>query len=428
MNPAVSYTGDMGEEQGELNVAEARQALERFVVDNDDLLALEERIGRFNIFDALRIARTEIRHSNFLAWLLDPAESHGQGSLFLKAILMDLLKQAPAESRPLSPIELDGEELRGVEIRREWRSIDLLIRCEQPEFVIAIENKVDSGEGKGQLQRYENVVHSEWPHQKPMFVFLTTDGTEPSDDDWLAYSYGDIHRVLDRVRQSNRGAIGGDTAAFLEHYLRLIGSRFMNDPAIDELCQRIYTNHRQALDLIWERVGATGSGLPAKIAALINDQADRWTVLTTTSRDVVLAPKAWREVLPSVGERKMFDPTLWLVCRFGVREDHCHFAFQAWPTSDPELRRRAIERLVQTPREFGLKLFFKSSAVAGQKWTRMCREDVAKWPEDEEPDSEKVVEQVAQKLEEVWTRFAGVPDALRPILEEWKKAQPSKVA
>jgi hypothetical protein len=81
--------------------ADTLAALERFVIENDELLELEERIGRFNIFDVLRIARAEIRHSNFLAWLLDPAESHGQGDLFLKAILMDLLRQAPAEMRSL---------------------------------------------------------------------------------------------------------------------------------------------------------------------------------------------------------------------------------------------------------------------------------------------------------------------------------------
>ena len=80
-------------------------ALEHFVVQNDDLLELEQRIGRFNIFDALGIARVEIRHSNFLAWLLDPAESHGQRSLFLKAVLMDLLRDAPVEHRILSPVE-----------------------------------------------------------------------------------------------------------------------------------------------------------------------------------------------------------------------------------------------------------------------------------------------------------------------------------
>src|SRR5437660_8652429 len=97
------------------HLSEELAALERFVVENDDLLELESRIGRFNIFDALGITRVEIRHSNFLAFILDPAESHGQGQLFLKAILMDLLANAAPGLRPLSPIDLDGTDLRGVE-------------------------------------------------------------------------------------------------------------------------------------------------------------------------------------------------------------------------------------------------------------------------------------------------------------------------
>src|SRR5215217_1399034 len=110
-------------------------ALERFI-DDDDLLTLESLIGRFNIFDALGIARAEIRHSNFLAFILDPAESHGQSQLFLRALLMDLLKNAPVTLRPLSPIEIDGIDLRGVQVHRELNNIDLLITCEQPAFVV----------------------------------------------------------------------------------------------------------------------------------------------------------------------------------------------------------------------------------------------------------------------------------------------------
>src|SRR5204862_508773 len=83
--------------------------LERFVAENDDLLAVEEQIGRFNIFDALGIARIEIRHSNCLAWLLSPGESHGQGDLFLKSLLMDVLRKSRQEgiTPPISPVELD---------------------------------------------------------------------------------------------------------------------------------------------------------------------------------------------------------------------------------------------------------------------------------------------------------------------------------
>src|SRR5687767_11343308 len=117
--------------------SEALAALENLVVENDDLLALESLIGRFNIFDALGIARAEIRHSNFLAFILDPAESHGQGQVFLKVVLMDLLKEAPPSLRPFSPIELDGTDLRGIVVRREGAHIDLLISCEEPPFVVA---------------------------------------------------------------------------------------------------------------------------------------------------------------------------------------------------------------------------------------------------------------------------------------------------
>jgi len=57
----------MAQLASELTPSEALESLERFVVENDELQQLEEAIGRFNIFDALGIARVEIRHSNFLA-------------------------------------------------------------------------------------------------------------------------------------------------------------------------------------------------------------------------------------------------------------------------------------------------------------------------------------------------------------------------
>lgn len=225
------------------------KVLERFVVESDDLLQLEEAIGRFNIFDSLGIARVEIRHSNFLAWLLDPNESHGQGALFLTAVLMDLLRRAAPDKRPLSPIDLDGAELRGVEIRREWHNIDLLILCREPQFLVAIENKVDSTEHGDQLQKYEPEVAAHFRGWKSQFVYLTREGEGASDEDWISYSYADLFRVLTRTRTANEKSVGDDVLTFLDHYLRLIGSRFMEDPTIDELCKRIYQNHRQALDL-----------------------------------------------------------------------------------------------------------------------------------------------------------------------------------
>ena len=257
------------------------QALERFVVDNDDLLALEERIGRFNIFDALRIVDREVKHSDFLAWLLDPNESHGQGGLFLRAILMDLFKTARETGFPcpVSPIELDCEDLRGVEIRREWRNIDLLISCNQPPFVVAIENKIYSGEHSNQLVRYREIIGTEFCGVPSLYAFLTIEGDEPSEDDWVPYSYGDLHRVLMRVRNANETSIGDDVLAFLDHYLRLIRGRLMDDPVITELCQRIYKNHRQALQLIYDHAGSPAVGLLGAIESMVAEHPGNWHVI-----------------------------------------------------------------------------------------------------------------------------------------------------
>ena len=46
---------------GEIGTPETPlSAIERFVVDNEELLELEELIGRFNIFDALQSVASEI--------------------------------------------------------------------------------------------------------------------------------------------------------------------------------------------------------------------------------------------------------------------------------------------------------------------------------------------------------------------------------
>ncbi len=267
-------------------------ALEAFVAENDDLLALEERIGRFNIFDALGIARREINHSNFLAWLLDPSESHGQGDLFLKAVLMDMLKNAPPERRPLSAAHLDGTDLHDAEIRREWRHIDLHIACPSQRFAVIIENKVDSGEHSDQLARYEKFAREELHGLRPLFVFLTPNGEDASADDWVPYSYADLYRVLRRLRKMASGSLGVDVAAFLDHYLTLVRSRMMSDPEIDELCRKIYKNHKAAIDLLIERVG-TGHEEFAQLLEWLDDpQASCFRRASGTS-GVWMIPKGW---------------------------------------------------------------------------------------------------------------------------------------
>ena len=46
--------------------------LEAFLLDNKDLERLEELLQEFNIFSAFGGVNSELKHSNFLSWLLNP--------------------------------------------------------------------------------------------------------------------------------------------------------------------------------------------------------------------------------------------------------------------------------------------------------------------------------------------------------------------
>jgi hypothetical protein len=397
------------------------QALERFIVDNEDLVELEQHIGRFNIFDALRITRQEIRHSNFLAWLLDPSESHGQGSLFFSAVLMDLLRQSPRSERPLNPIDLDGAELAGVDVRREWQNIDLLITCKSPAFVIAIENKVDANERANQLNRYRDTLVQHFPDIPRLCVFLTPDGDEATDSGWVPYTYDDIHQALSRVRQTNRESIGQDVLAFLDHYLRLIGIRFMEDPKIDELCQRIYQNHRQALDLIFERVGSGKAPIARQIHEVIENDS-RWTITHSGSGSIAFLPVGWEQWLPPISRKKNKSGHLWFQFVFRIiqrKEGKIRFSLLIGPTTDHELRRRVIDRLAQDSNEFGIETFFKKVENVGSRTAQLATDYILRWKGDDGPSEPQVVEAVTEKLNQVDVQFQGIPDALKPIMEQY---------
>jgi hypothetical protein len=332
---------------------------------------------------------------------------------------MDLLRRSAAELRLFSPIQLDGAELRGVRVRRELHGIDILIECDEPRFIIAIENKVDSREHSDQLGRYKKAMKELAGDVRAQYVYLTREGDEPSDDEWTIYTYRDIHDTLQRIRNANESSVGSDVLTFLDHYLNLIGSRFMDDPKIDELCQMIYKNHRRAIDLIIERIG-DGS----EVIRAIADEVQRisgWKLAYRGPRYVQVIPDEWEKMLPAVGKRKLVPPEQWLVVTFRVGSKQCFNTVNITPTTDSELRRRVIERLVKEPREFGLKPLFKNVDLIGDRWATLNRINIERWDPDEGPNIDKILPKVRHVLDKRAKELADVPIALGPIVAEWNR-------
>jgi hypothetical protein len=105
---------------------------------NFDKIEVELRIP--NIFQILNISRTEIRHSNFLSWLLNPNGTHKLGKLVLIKVLRELA--ASEITTDIDEFEIEELNFINIEVRREWRNIDLLLIFDS--LVVCVENKVDS--------------------------------------------------------------------------------------------------------------------------------------------------------------------------------------------------------------------------------------------------------------------------------------------
>lgn len=229
------------------------QLLQEFLVDNPELEGLEEIAEDFNLFSALNLVDHEIRHSIFLSWLLNPAENHGLGDYFLASFLKLLaIKAGSLQVSGPSIFDIDRWHFDNSEVVREWRNIDILIRCDEPAVVCAIENKVHSAEHSEQLPRYAATVESEFPDHQRLFAYLTIEGDIPSDSRYVPVSYSDVVLLIERLLERRRGRIGSELFGFISHYGRMLRRHILKDSELQDICQKIYKRHRKALDLIFE--------------------------------------------------------------------------------------------------------------------------------------------------------------------------------
>lgn len=172
-----------------------QKALEAFLLENPDLGQLEALLDEFNIFEAIGAVRQEVRHSAFLAFLLNPQERHGLGTAFAQQMLLMATRASEIETG-VTPIDLALWELDDLQVQREWQSIGILLLDEAHHFAVIIENKVDSGEHSQQLPRYWRIVQQRYPGWQIVGLFLTPEGREPSDERYIPLDYGLIHDLV----------------------------------------------------------------------------------------------------------------------------------------------------------------------------------------------------------------------------------------
>ncbi|WP_071191639.1 PD-(D/E)XK nuclease family protein [Trichormus sp. NMC-1] len=371
-----------------------RELLESFIVDNEDLEELEAKLAEFNIFEAIGVVRQEIRHSNFLAFLLDPSQNHRLDDIFLKRFLKRVLLETDNPTNTnytkISPVDIDIADLTDSEIRREWQNIDILIHSPRNKLICAIENKIDSGEHSNQLERYQNIIDIEYKNYRKILIYLTPEGSLSSKANWRIYSYSQVIQIIDSICKSYKSILGADIYTLMTHYSTLIRRYIVSDSEIAELCRKIYFKHRQALDLIIEHRPDLQSEIVVEIKKLLNPLiesneifADFWNKGYTS-----FGAKHWENKL---GSRVM------IYFQFENLPSSLSMRVQIGPSDNKEIRQKIFELLQKQD----YSKIFKKTRLSS-KWTTIYNKQILNNIDYEDGDIENII----KKIQDFWQDFS----------------------
>lgn len=283
------------------------QQLEALLIANPDFELLENEFQHYCPFEASGIVRAETRHSNFLAYLLDPYRPHALGSRLLKHLVITAIKNMHKhglDQKQVRPLEVQLMDFEDVEIRREFRNIDLLILSQKHKIVVAIELKIESRQSIDQLERYRRVVQDTWPQGwRHLFIFLTKYDEAPIDKlHWVPVRLRELVPILDKITDLN--TIRNEVQISIAAYVRMLRRHHMPNERLETLARKIWSEHAEALNfLINNRPDALGEVFNAlvderdEISVFISCENFQFVCDSHTASLVRFALKKW-DLLP----------------------------------------------------------------------------------------------------------------------------------
>ncbi len=229
------------------------QALEALQEDAQKLERIENLLDRFNIFEAIGFVGQEIKHSRFLAFLLDPKQNHGLGDLCLKRLLRKVFASADRTSLPAHFEDPNAVDLSQTQVHTERHNIDILLTNEAHKFAVIVENKVWTTEHSDQLSRYYRLVENYYPGWQVQGIYLTPYGATPSlKERYLPLSYRAVCEIVDGILEDRGSILNPDVRMAMEHYVQMVRRHIVDDPEVVNLARSLYHRHQRALDLIYK--------------------------------------------------------------------------------------------------------------------------------------------------------------------------------
>jgi hypothetical protein len=245
-------------------LSEQSQQLLTLLEDSIEFAKLNNHFKRFNPFKILSVDQFEIRHSNFLVWMLNPNANHNLGDFFLKKLLAKAFVhpnnlEDEAKLAPFDPLYLVNLNYQDVYIYKEHQTtnsqrIDILAISESNKTVILIENKFWSKESHNQLRKYLDYVEDTYKDYTIVPIFLTMLEDSPSEREYLMLTYRDILNTLKDYVVLNQAFMNDEVHSFISYYIEVLADQLEDNEELNQLALSIYQNHKDAVDLLYTSV------------------------------------------------------------------------------------------------------------------------------------------------------------------------------
>lgn len=264
---------------------DAEIKLKELMLD-EDFTSLQNLVNEeVNLMEILRVSHKELQHSNFLAWFFDPNGTHNLGDFALKEFIKIYFRENEFQNlgneTGLSVFDFVQLDFDDLEIRREYKNIDLIFLSRKNEFCIVIENKIYAREKIGQLNRYRNNIEAEYPDFKhKIYIYLSLEDQDISESErgyYVQLNYEHIIKLVEQVISNQRLKLADKTKFVFEQYRLTLKSMLNKNEEIEVVAQQLYKKYRAAFDLVFKySVQSDTSAIWNKLKNLIeNEQSIR---------------------------------------------------------------------------------------------------------------------------------------------------------
>ncbi|MGF7162830.1 hypothetical protein FHS85_004485 [Rhodoligotrophos appendicifer] len=371
------------------------------LIDDPSFHDLHNRMDKFNLFEAIGGVRAELRHSNFLGFLLSPARPHGLGSQILLGFLRGVIEKIHPHSRPVKTLELIVGDMDSAIVHRERANIDILIEIDDLKLVVLIENKIGANAGPGQLLHYRNLVAGMYrENTRFICIYLTPTGKASKEDGYVEFSYSELAQLIERNINTSSGTQAPSMSLILNHYVDMLRRNVVADEQLQEIARKLYDRHKEAIDFIIDN--RPDDSVLAVLRPII--QLDSTLQQDRHGANILrFIPQEW-----DIPDLKRCDPEDWTrtgrnllfevkTAATGVYRNRVVVALVMGP-SDQEFRKRLYNMALDTP-----GLFKRAVKPMGAKYASVYLRELLSTKAANEMD----FDQMAETVQKNWADFVN---------------------